>query len=131
MFYHGTGEQRVFVFGSNEAGHHGAGAAQFAHQTLEFPMFKGFGYSSYAFAIPTKDWNVNILALKDISFYVQRFLDYVKSWSNSFPGRVFYVTQIGCGLAGYTPEDIAPMFKDAVELKNVYLPQSFWDVLNK
>lgn len=117
----------IFVFGSNESGIHGAGAALFAKNELHAREGTGFGRTSpWSFAIPTKDWGIKTLPLSIIIFYVHRFIEY----AIQYPEQTFYVTQIGCGLAGYTPEDIAPMFRDAMDLKNVYLPQSFLDVLN-
>jgi len=100
-------------------------------------MYQGFGFSKkwdrveegyiYTFAIPTKDWSIQILPLKTIEFYIKRFVEATKA----VPDIKYYVTAIGTGLAGYTPEDIAPMFQECVELENVCLPQRFWDVLNK
>lgn len=122
----------VFVFGSNEAGIHGAGAAKLAHEKFKIPFTKGFGFSNWnnklhTFAIPTKDWNISRLDLPIIQFYVWRFIALARNRQD----LKFLVTEIGCGLAGYTPEEIAPMFREAVNLENVYLPQKFWNVLNK
>ena len=116
----------VFVFGSNMAGIHGAGAAR---KALEFGAAPGRGFSHYGdtFAIPTKDRGVRTLPLSDIDGFVSAFIDYAELKSD----LTFLVTEIGCGLDGYSPEDIAPMFKGAVELENVHLPQRFWDALNK
>jgi len=120
----------VFVFGSNEAGIHGAGAARFAADELKASWGKGFGFTNWdnrfhTFAIPTKDWNVETLKLSEIIFYVHRFIEF----TILHPKFKFYVTQIGCGYAGYTPEDIAPMF--AVIPDNVVLNESFRNFLNK
>ena len=79
-----------------------------------------------AFAIPTKDWQIKTLPLEVIEFYVQRFIKFASLGSMT----KFYVTQIGCGLAGYIPKDIAPMFRDAISLENVYLPLCFWEILD-
>lgn len=119
--------QTVFVFGSNEAGIHGAGAAKFAHDELGAEWGTGFGFMGKCFAIPTKDWKLQTLPLDVIHFYTSRFIEAVKQ----YPWVKFYVTQIGCGLAGYKPHQIAPMFKDAIDLKNVYLPLCFWEILNQ
>lgn len=111
----------------------GAGAARFAKDELGFPVGMGFGMrpEDNAFAIPTKDWNLTTLPKETINFYIQRFKDYVEFMLKVNPALTFFVTKLGCGLAGYTSEDIAPMFKDFVNLDNVYLPQEFWDILNK
>ena len=118
----------VFVFGSNESGIHGSGAALFAYSELGFPYGQGFGMRQQdnAFAIPTKDWQIKTLPLEVIEFYVQRFIKFASLGSMT----KFYVTQIGCGLAGYIPKDIAPMFRDAISLENVYLPLCFWEILD-
>lgn len=114
----------VFVFGSNESGIHGAGAAS---KALEFgaEMYQGFGMSSNTFAIPTKDWQIKTLPLNEVGFYVSRFIEFAKL----YPELTFLVTAIGCGLAGYKVGDIAPLFKEAIKYDNIYLPQSFWNYL--
>jgi hypothetical protein len=117
---------RIFVYGSNEAGVNGAGAALFAETELDAVRYKGFGRNNFCFAIPTKDWGLKTLPLNIIFFYVQRFIAHAKR----YPEVTFLVTQIGCGLAGYKPEQIAPMFKDTIDLENVYLPLCFWEILN-
>jgi len=119
------GELDVFVFGSNESGIHGSGAARFANKELDAKWGIGFGNTGDCFAIPTKDWDVKVLPLDVIQFYINRFIASTKM----YPQLRYYVTKVGCGLAGYTPAQIAPLFKDAVDLENIYLPQEFWDVL--
>ena len=118
---------QVFVYGSNESGINGAGAAYFAYKELNAVNGIGFGPSGQCFAIPTKDWNIMTLDLNTISFYIKRFNLYVKS----HPELEFFITKIGCGLANYTPDDIAPLFKEMYSLPNVYFPQEFWDWYNK
>ncbi len=118
-------DNEVFVFGSNESGIHGAGAALQAVMQFGAKHLKGFGPQGQSFAIPTKDWYINPLPLEAIKFYVTRFIHFAKHK----PNLKFLVTEIGCGLAGYTPEDIAPMFKTALYLDNVVLPESFIKVL--
>ena len=119
-----VGDHEIFVFGSNESGIHGAGAAKVA---LSFgaEMYKGFGFAGNTFAIPTKDWVIKSLPLDVVEHYVKRFLAATKDE----PEYTFLVTAIGTGLAGFKVEDIAPMFKDALEMKNVYLPQEFINYL--
>ena len=121
-------DNEIFVFGSNEAGIHGAGAARLALEKFGAIDGLGFGMTgvSHSFAIPTKDWHIRTLPLDVIEFYVNRFIDFAK---NS-PYLHFLVTQIGCGLAGYKPEQIAPLFRRCLLFKNVSLPQSFIDVLS-
>lgn len=117
-------DNQVFVFGSNEAGIHGAGAARVA---LAFgaEMYKGFGFGGNTFAIPTKDWRIVPLPLETIKFYVDRFLAAAENYEH----LDFLVTKIGCGLAGYRIQDIAPMFEKAVNMENVHLPEEFWNYL--
>lgn len=117
-------ENEIFVFGSNLAGRHGKGAAK---QALEFGAKYGSGFGEYGqtFAIPTKDAKLNILDINEIKHYVSLFITIAKVR----PQRKYLVTQIGCGLSNYSPSDIAPLFKDALDLENVYLPKSFIDVL--
>lgn len=120
-----------FVFGSNLAGKHGAGAALVAKQKFKAQYGVGCGYQGQCFAIPTKDKNLNILPLCKIKDYVTDFISKAKG-SDSIKYRVVYlVTKIGCGLAGYTPEQIAPMFQSAIYCENIHLPIEFWEVLIK
>ncbi len=116
-------EDEVFVYGSNTAGRHGAGAAKLAHKKFGAKWGEGFGWYGQSFAIPTKGMIIQTLPLDEIAPKVEHFL----AIARNCPDTHFLVTAIGCGLAGYKAKDIAPMFKDAPE--NVSLPQSFWDVL--
>ena len=112
----------VFVFGSNEAGRHGKGAALHAKKNFGAIQGQAFGRQGNSYAIPTKDKNLNPLSLKEIQVYVDIFLQYARLnyWES------FNVTRIGCGLAGYKDEDIAPMF--AQHSINVNLPQE-WNAI--
>jgi len=114
------------LVGTNESGIHGLGFAKYCRMFGGLLRHQGFGPSGSCFGIPTKDWFVRQLPLDIIQFYVNRFIVLAKRT----PGTTFWVTKIGCGLAGYTPEQIAPLFKDCMELENVWLPQQFWNVLN-
>ena len=115
----------IFVFGSNLLGIHGAGAAKHAVKHFGAVMGVGVGRRGNSYAIPTKETPYRTLSLNDIQPYVTEFLDYAKKryW------EAFFVTKIGCGLAGYCPEDIAPMFKGAPD--NVNLPEEFKQILGK
>lgn len=99
----------IFVFGSNEAGYHGKGAAQTAMQRYGAVWGVGFGHQGESFAIPTKDRDIRSLRLWAINNHVHWFIDYAKT----NPEFRFFVTAIGTGLAGYNHEQIAPMFADA------------------
>lgn len=99
----------IFVFGSNLAGAHGAGAALEARRNFGALDGQGDGPMNRCYAIPTKDENIQTLPLDRIKAYVKDFIEYAKL----HPKKEFFVTAIGCGLAGYQPTDIAPMFKDS------------------
>lgn len=99
----------IFVFGSNESGFHGAGAARFAVVHHGAVYGQGVGLQGNSYGIPTKDFDVETLPLPAIQKYVNEFKDFA---ANN-PQMTFQVTRIGCGLAGYTDNQIAPMFKDS------------------
>lgn len=109
----------IFVFGSNEAGVHGAGAARFALDKNGAILGQAFGMQGNSFAIPTKDKTIrHTLPLDEIKVYVNRFIDFARTQTDRRHAPLIYqVTCIGCGLAGLKHEDIAPMFRMAT--KNV------------
>lgn len=113
----------VFVFGSNLAGRHGKGAALWARQHRGAVYGQGVGPQGNAYAIPTKDRQLRVLPLDVIHCHVREFLDY----AHRQPDLRFELTPIGCGLAGYRPDQIAPMFANAPA--NVILPDAFRAVL--
>ncbi len=112
------------MFGSNLAGRHGKGSALLAKRVFGAIQGIGVGRQGQSYAIPTKDENLNVLPLSAIKVYVKEFLQY----AGSHPELKFIVVAIGCGLAGYTPKDIAPMFS-GIPL-NVKLPREFEEVLS-
>lgn len=116
--------KHIFVFGSNLAGRHGAGSAKEALLNHGAVYGVGEGPQGNSWAIPTKDEDFNVLSLKTIEAFVNYFIMFAEENLQ----YQFDVVPIGCGLAGYTPEQIAPMFKDSPP--NVNLPQSFKKVLN-
>ena len=99
----------VFVFGANELGRHGAGAARWAVKCCGAVYGKGYGRQGNSFAIPTKDKNMRTRDLIWIKSDVNLFIAYAIAHGE----EEFKVTRIGCGLAGCEDGDIAPMFKDA------------------
>ncbi len=114
----------IFVFGSNLAGRHGKGAALHARQYHGAIYGYGLGMQGNSYAIPTKGHKLQTLELHVIESYVkQHFIEFAQA----HPELTFNVTRIGCGLAGYTPEQIAPMFKDAPS--NCNLPDG-WRAIN-
>lgn len=112
----------VFVFGSNEGGRHSRGAALTARQWGARKSVAA-GRAGQTYAIPTKPLDVRKrLSLRDISKYVNDFIAHAQL----HPHDHFLVTEVGCGLAGYTPRDIAPLFAACVQRSNVSLPARFW-----
>lgn len=109
----------VFVFGSNLAGRHGKGAARAAWEQYGAIRGRGVGHHGNSYAIPTKDANIQTLPLVTILGHVRDFVVYARL----NPQLTFRVTPIGCGLAGYTPDQIGPMFAGAPD--NVLLPNEF------
>lgn len=109
----------VFVFGSNLAGRHGKGSALEAARNHGARHGQGWGRQGNSYAIPTKGMHLEILHSTDIARFVKVFLDYAgENWTDTFN-----VVAIGCGLAGYNPDIIGPMFKGAPS--NVKLPPEF------
>jgi hypothetical protein len=115
----------IFVYGSNLLGINGAGAAKFAQNNFGARHGIAFGLSGQSFAIPTKDYQIKTLPLDQIDRYVTAFVAFAEEFRDQY---VFLVTEIGCGLAGYTPSDIAPFFTGAP--KNVVLPPRFVEIIN-
>ena len=106
----------VFVFGSNLAGMHGAGAAWVAFRNFGAVMGCGVGLRGQSYAIPTMQGGV-----ETIKPYVDEFIAFTKT----HPELFFYVTRIGCGIAGFRDREIAPLFQAARGIENICLPKSF------
>ena len=115
-------ENFCFVFGSNEAGRHGKGAAADARRFYGAQNGIGRGLTGNAYAIPTKDKTITTRALSAIESDVGEFLDFAAN-----DQRHFMVTRLGCGLAGYDDRDIAPLFAEAPF--NVWLPRRWQHIL--
>jgi len=113
----------IFVFGSNLAGRHGKGAALEARKKWGAVYGQGVGLQGQSYAIPTKDERLRTLSLGEIEDHVYWFLVYARE----HPELSFQLTPIGCGLAGYQPSEIAPLFRGAPN--NVTLPREFEEVL--
>lgn len=110
---------RVFVFGSNLAGRHGAGSALKALRHHGAKLGHGVGYHGNSYAIPTKTSTFQVLSLDQIGRYVDSFIEFAKAR----PELEFDVVKIGCGLAGYSEEQMAPLFSKAPD--NVILPEGW------
>ena len=110
----------VFVFGSNLAGLHRGGAARAAYDKFGAVWGQGVGMQGQSYAIPTMQGGAETIAP-----YVDEFIEYART----HPEKRFLVTEIGCGIAGFRPEEIAPLFTGAIGIENISLPRRFWEVL--
>lgn len=110
----------IFVFGSNLAGMHGGGAARVAYERFGAIWGQGVGLQGQSYAIPTMHGGVEV-----IRPYVDEFI----AFAQAHPEYTFLVTPIGCGIAGFTEEEIAPLFKEAIPVHNILLPESFVKIL--
>ena len=111
-------ENEIFVFGSNKQGFHGGGAAYYAMTHFDAKWGVGEGLTGQCYALPTME------GTESFKQAVKTFIDCAKA----HPELKFLVTAVGCGIAGYMPEQVAPWFAEAINLDNVYLPESFWEV---
>ena len=109
-------ENEIFVFGSNLAGAHSGGAARLAYQRFGAVWGQGVGLQGQSYGIPTMQGGV-----ETIKPYVDEFIVFARQ----HPELRFLVTRIGCGIAGFEPEEIAPLFAEALDLENVILPEDF------
>ncbi len=112
----------VFVFGSNLQGQHGGGAARLAYEKFGAVWGLGVGLAGQTYAIPTMHGDI-----KAIKPYVDQFIETARIMRD----KKFLVTKVGCGIAGFSVSQIAPLFKDALELDNVALPQEFVDIIKQ
>ena len=119
-FVNSLKENEIFVFGSNVAGIHNGGAAGYAKNHFGAIDGQAEGLQGQSYAIPTDG-----VSEKELYQAICRYCDL----ASSRPDLTFYVTAVGCGNAGFSPYTVAPMFRDAVKLKNVKLPIEFWDFL--
>lgn len=120
-----VGENEIFVFGSNRAGRHSNGAALLAFRKFGARMGQADGLMGRSYGIPTKDRNLRTLPLAAIESQIVKFLRFAEK----HPQLTFLVTQIGCGLAGYQPKDIAPLFMAHEIPGNVALPKAFLELM--
>ena len=115
-------EDEIFVFGSNLEGLHGGGAALLAYERFGAVWGQGTGLQGKSYGIPTMHGGIDTIAP-----YVDEFIAFAREHRE----LKFLVTEIGCGIAGFTVEEMAPLFKDAIDEENIYLPQRFIDILEK
>lgn len=127
-------DKQIFGFGSNLQGVHGAGAAKMAVQ-WGAKRGVGFGLRGQTYAIPTRDYKgfnptthkheFENLPLDVIKVSVEQYIFDCKLYGE----LQFLTTAIGCGHAGYTAQEIAPLFENAIGISNIWLPLEFWNVL--
>lgn len=113
-------KNEIFVFGSNLEGMHGGGAARLAYERFGAIMGQGVGLQGQSYGIPTMHGGP-----KEILPYVEEFIAFAKE----HPEMTFLVTRIGCGIAGFTSAEIAPLFAGAIDVENIHLPIDFWKEL--
>ncbi len=114
-------ENEVFVFGSNLAGMHGGGAARMAYEVFGAEWGVGVGPTGQCYAIPTMQGGI-----ETIRPYADEFISYAKQ----HPQKRFLVTRIGCGIAGFTDEEMAPLFREAAQEQNITLPQEWRQIID-
>ena len=112
----------IFMFGSNLQGMHAGGAARIAYNKFGARWGQGVGIQGQSYAIPTMQGGV-----ETIKPYVDEFIKLAREWDQN----TFYVTRIGCGIAGFTDRQIAPLFDEAYDLYNVRLPESFAKIIER
>ena len=115
-------KNEIFVFGSNLQGMHGGGAARVALEQFGAVWGEGTGLQGQSYAIPTMHGGVDVIAP-----YVNDFIAFAKE----HPELKFLVTEIGCGIAGFSVSEMAPLFKEALDITNIYLPERFVEELEK
>ena len=113
-------EIEIFVFGSNLQGSHGGGAAAIAAKKFGAIWGQGVGLQGQSYGIPTMHGGIS-----SIKPYVDEFIEFAKNNTQ----LNFLVTRIGCGIAGFSEEEMAPLFENTTSLENVYLPDSFWEII--
>ena len=115
-------ENEIFVFGSNLAGYHGGGAARIARENFGAVWGQGVGLQGQSYAIHTMQGGV-----ETIKPYVDEFIDFARTHAQ----YTFLVTRIACGIAGFRPSEIAPLFANAIDVENVILPEDFVEVIQE
>jgi len=113
-------DNEIFVFGSNLGGMHGGGAARAAYNRFGAVWGQGVGLQGQSYAIPTMQGGV-----ETIKPYVDEFIEFTQA----HPELKFLVTRIGCGIAGFRDEQIAPLFAAAIDQDNIILPREFVDAI--
>lgn len=127
FYYHVDGttpDISIFVFGSNLAGVHGAGAAKAAREKFGARYGVGIGLCEQSYAIPTKDYNIDTLPIFTVRFFIKQFAQVTHAMGD----KAFFITRVGCGLAGFTDAEIAPLFKEC-NPQNCSMPENWKEYL--
>lgn len=124
----------IFVFGSNIQGEHVGGAALFALKEFRASMHKGFGFQGSAYAIPTcirltSEKGVRYTKPFDNINQIKPYVDVFINDAYCYPNITFFVTKIGCGIAGFKVEEVAELFRPCLDMENVFLPKEFVECL--
>lgn len=114
-------ENEIFVFGSNIQGQHCGGAARVALLKFGAKLGQGIGLQGRSYAIPTMQGGIET---------IQPYVDEFVNFADLHPELTFFVTRIGCGIAGFKDQEIAPLFDKAYDIQNIILPQSFTQIIN-
>lgn len=115
-------ENEIFVFGSNLEGRHVGGAARIAYDKFGAIWGQGIGLQGKSYAIPTMHGPIST-----IKPYVDEFIEFAKMYSS----YCFLLTRIGCGIAGFRDEEVAPLFIEALNVQNIYLPKVWISIINE
>jgi len=119
-------KNEIFVFGSNLLGNHAGGAARFAAEKFGAINGQGIGLQGKSYALPTLDTTMDKLSLKQMASYVSE----LQVCAINNPKLTFLITEVGCGIAGFTHQEVAPLFASLAGIDNFALPQAFVDVIN-
>lgn len=117
--------KEIFVFGSNIRGLHSGGAALFAKKYCGAIMGEGDGPQGMSYALPTKYYFDRSVTVERLADNVEAFKNYARENSD----KMFFVTRVGCGLAGFKDADVAPMFTDAP--LNCVLPTAWRSIVEE
>ena len=118
-------ENEVFVFGSNENGNHAGGAARVAVEKFGAVMGQAEGMQGQSYAIPTLDKEMKQVSEEALREYIERF----RKYADEHKELTFYMTKIGCGIAGFDVEYMAKVMKSFDFSFNVVMPKEFYKII--
>ena len=124
-------ENEVFVFGSNTVGHHLGGAAKTATDKFGAVWGVNSGITGRCYAVPTVDLDPKTRYVEKMPLiYIRHKIVDLINYAKRHKYKTFFITEIGCGIAGFTIDEIAPLFKEAIKVNNIHLPLRFWNKLD-